>query len=85
MFFGRCANELVRYLFETLPVITHFNLGSMGFLNEVNFQKLSKIVEKKRKLGNFGSFINFEKLYPTRFHDLRYSILQKFLWLQQSL
>ena len=42
-FSGSCANQLLRYLFETLPVAIRFIRDHKGFLVEVSFRKGSEI------------------------------------------
>ena len=70
-----CANKLVWYLFETLPVATCFNLEPMVLLIVVNVRKVSKIgsmlskIKKVRKLWQVCC--NLDELPPI-FPQLRF-------------
>ena len=99
--FESWANKLVWYLFETLPVATHFNPEAMVFLIEVKFWKGSKIgtmlskIKKVRKLWHLCC--KLDELHPTfsRFSFwIPYcfnvqvtgsSIVQKLSWFEQKL
>ena len=73
-FFGSYANILFRFLLETLPFATRFNPDPVGFLIEVKFLKVSKIVTML--LGNLGKLTSFVvksvEIHPTFFHKLRF-------------
>ena len=95
--FERCANKLVWYLFETLPVTTRFKPEPMIFLIDVNFRKGSKIgtklpkikkdtfVAKSMRLIPLFSPIAFWIPYCSNAQVIGSSIRQKFSWFEQWL
>ena len=81
-FFESCANKLVLYLFETLPVAKRSNAESI-FPIGVNFRKGSKIetMLSKIKFGNFDIFVvnlmNFNPLPPHCVLNMNISLFKR--------